>query len=333
MEEAKSSFKKSKADLAAIPEELWLEIFQFTCGISRSVIEDTPKLLSFPVPSHQKTLHKRKASLLRLMRVCKLWHRIALPFLYEHIVISSDLRMVSFGHESIEMEIFTSLLLLLPNLRILIIESNYLPPSLYQTQALTNTTIQTATFPMFESFGSHRRFLGNATNVAVTLPNLRQVHFTEPQHDFHDFVNNGLNAQIGIFRSVTSVLISPNFKNTYTYLFRIIAAFFPSVQYIGIQCDFADLNRPFDPAHGNTPLYVPPTVHTLGFWFCKPQAKNATYRALCHTLSQIHGDALKVIRFGERTVVDLRGRPFASALVNETLQAKGWRMEGGDMYV
>lgn len=62
VEEPKTSFTKSKPDLSEIPEELWLEIFQFASGISRQSagLGIAPKLLSFPVFDTLKPWYTRK---------------------------------------------------------------------------------------------------------------------------------------------------------------------------------------------------------------------------------------------------------------------------------
>lgn len=79
-EEHKTSFAKPKADLSKIPEELWLDIFQFASGISRQSagLGDAPKLLSFPVLPLPKPSHKRK--------VCEphtYWKKIS----YNHLLL------------------------------------------------------------------------------------------------------------------------------------------------------------------------------------------------------------------------------------------------------
>lgn len=238
-----------------------------------------------------------------------------------------------------------SLLQLLPNLRILMIDHPYVlrdfskdilalsnlrvlySPGLTSARnqlTLTNDTIYTVTLPLliYDDLSPQRHI--------VSLPNLRQVYMRECIH-----VNPAGSLLLNRnFPSVTAVLIGPRcFKESYTSLFTIISQFH-SLQYIGIQCRFADLNRHFNNLRTPPQIFqVPDTVHTLGFSFTRPKAGNHTYRELCNSVKQIHGKALKVIRFGEQTMIDLRGRPFACGLLNETLQAKGWRLEWGDITV
>ncbi|KAF9059694.1 hypothetical protein BDP27DRAFT_1371225 [Rhodocollybia butyracea] len=80
-------------------------------------------------------------------------------------------------------------------------------------------------------------------------------------------------------------------------------------------------------------LQLPPSVHTLGFWFRHPKATTQAWREFCRTLSLIHGEGIKVIHFRTETAEDLRSRYTAQKAMNETLQAKGWRLEVGDIYV
>lgn len=238
-----------------------------------------------------------------------------------------------------------SLLQLLPNLRILMIDHPYVlrdfakeilamsnlrvlySPGLTSARnqlALTNNTIYATTLPLlfYDDL--------NPQGHIVRLLNLRQVYMRDCIHP------NPASSLLlnGKFPFLTSVLIGPRcFKESYASLFTIISQFH-SLQYIGIQCRFADLNRHFNNLRTAPPIFrIPDTVHTLGFSFTRPKAGNRTYRDLCNSVKQIHGKALRVIRFGEQTMIDLRERPFAFGLVNETLQAKGWRLEWGDVTV
>ncbi|KAF5365570.1 hypothetical protein D9757_010898 [Collybiopsis confluens] len=71
--------------LPQLPEEIWMVILQTACGIPE--LGDSPKLLSFTLTPHLKVMRKKLSTQRHIVSVCKLWYRIALPFLYEQIVI------------------------------------------------------------------------------------------------------------------------------------------------------------------------------------------------------------------------------------------------------
>ncbi|KDQ64084.1 hypothetical protein JAAARDRAFT_201490 [Jaapia argillacea MUCL 33604] len=83
-----------------LPAEIWLAIFQLSTAASPQVLDtDIRDPFKLPPPlSEQEVVESLRESLVTkraLVRVCKAWHSMALPFLYEAIIINNRRDLVS----------------------------------------------------------------------------------------------------------------------------------------------------------------------------------------------------------------------------------------------
>ncbi|KAJ3788289.1 hypothetical protein GGU10DRAFT_385111 [Lentinula aff. detonsa] len=347
---AKIALAKPKAELPKLPEELWLDIFRHACGLSDFC--DAPRLLSFPVALPKKLLLRRMKFQRRIILVCKAWYRIALPCLYEEIAVldnaglhaiadcmskhllgHSTKRLDFFAEEDVDEETFFALLDRLDNLKIVTIASSVSASISKRIFALPNLTVFCNTWngslqfpePAFQKYVFRAMsfpFPGYNGEFPSALSELSQIYFP---HSVHIVDPEEVSILCRNLQSVTSILFGYDHVQ-YSPLLSCIFDILPNLHYIGIQTTFQNFFKDSINA-------FPPSVHTFGLIFQSPKAKTRTYRRLCEILKQIQGDGLKVIRLGEETVHDLRSRPSAAALVEETFMAKGWRMEVGDQYV
>ncbi|KAJ3731653.1 hypothetical protein DFJ43DRAFT_1155332 [Lentinula guzmanii] len=347
---AKIALAKPKAELPKLPEELWLDIFRHACGLSDFC--DAPRLLSFPVALPKKLLLRRMKFQRRIILVCKAWYRIALPCLYEEIAVldnaglhaivdcllkhllgHSTKRLDFFAEEDVDEETFFALLDRLDNLKIVTIASSVSASISKRIFALPNLTVFCNTWngslqfpePTFQKYVFRAMsFPGYNGEFPSVLSELSQIYFP---HSVYIVDPEELSILCRNLQSATSILFGYGHGQC-SPLMTWIFDFLPNLHYIGIQTTFQDFFAAEDSINA-----FPPSVHTFGLIFQNPKAKTRTYRRLCEILKQIQGDGLKVIRLGEETVHDLRSRPSAAALVEETFMAKGWRMEVGDQYV
>ncbi|KAF9063733.1 hypothetical protein BDP27DRAFT_1334801, partial [Rhodocollybia butyracea] len=361
-----------KVNFPELPEEIWSQIFRWTCDVN-SPIPTGPKLLSFPVPVNKRVLRKR-------MVFCKTWHRIVLPCLLEAVAIldhvgfrcqglSGILEKYSLGHlvERLDLNLqyfyFTeplgslvSLLRHCPNLRVLVVTldedfgtyGGYFGELLRCILALPN--LHFFDFPWDHCGADFVVTLANSTIRATTfytdtiiarLSALSQISMAEPYSLLSKFTT--LDNQTS-FENVTSFILDNTslYRPCHPYLFQMarICRSLPRVKYVTIHTiSVAKHNRymaasfPLTTPSRPGSLQLPPSVHTLTFWSRQAKATTRAWCELCRTLSLIHGEGIEVIRFRTETVEDLRGRYTAYKAMNEILEAKGWRLEAGDLYV
>ncbi|KAF9063730.1 hypothetical protein BDP27DRAFT_229802 [Rhodocollybia butyracea] len=168
---------------------------------------------------------------------------------------------------------------------------------------------------------------------------LRQICLPteEPYTPLNHFTQTSL-------QNVTSLILHNTFPYdpTHRYLSHMITTcrLLPRVRYVTIHSiSLQELNRylttSFSPATSDRPdlRQLPPSVHTVAFWFRQANATTRVWRVFCRTLRLIHGEGIEVIRFRTEMAEDLRSRPAAYTAVDSTLQVKGWRLEAGDIYI
>ncbi|KAJ4482846.1 hypothetical protein C8J55DRAFT_510795 [Lentinula edodes] len=359
-----TSVELSVRTIHKLPEELWLKILRLACGIAD--FDHAPKLMSFPVALvTKKNLRKRMIFQRRIISVCKVWYRIALPCLYEEIAIMDvsglpkiakilpenplgryTKRLDYFVNGLVDNDAFLDVLGCLTNLRIVRIDSpNFRLPTSVWNRILALPNLRVLHAPYRLSLSGHTFTPRSSTLQAMTYPlfdrqpdiavdqhshsallNLSQLYFPYRfNYDFNTYSRRAL-------QSVTSIIIGYRYDDPYAQLLNGVCPLLPSLKYIGIQANtfHSCLYRWTIDGYS---LDIPSSVHTLGLTFQQPNARTHTYRALCQSLRQLHGGGLKVIRLGAQTVLDLRSRPAAAALVEDTLRAKGWRLEVGDMRI
>ncbi|KIY67235.1 hypothetical protein CYLTODRAFT_397489 [Cylindrobasidium torrendii FP15055 ss-10] len=97
---ARSSRKPLSTSLPALPPELWREIFEFATYMHRSYHVDPldPFIPRRPssnamAPNTPLLAQRTKCA---ITLVCRLWHNIAIPLLYRHIVLVSPSRATAF---------------------------------------------------------------------------------------------------------------------------------------------------------------------------------------------------------------------------------------------
>ncbi|KAF9045632.1 hypothetical protein BDP27DRAFT_728157 [Rhodocollybia butyracea] len=355
-------------NLPELPEEILEEIFRWACDVN-SPIQDAPRLLSFPVPWNERALRRRRAFRRSIILVCKTWHRIVLPYLFESVVILDQrgsqcqglldvLEKYSFGHLVTRLDLslqsphsggnslkalgkaLGSLLRHCTNLRVVTVKLNhfglnrgFLDRLLQCILALPN--LQILDFPWFNCRADFVATLANSTIRATSffpsatvacLPALSQICISD-------------SSMSTPFENVTSLIFNVIFTSRRPYLSELISncRLLPRLRYVTIRLASVEkhnrclvsLSFPKTPSN----LQLPPSVHTLGFWFDQPKATNSNWRNFCWTMAAIRGEGIKVLCFRAETAEDLRSRPHAYEMMNETLRIKGWRLETDNLYV
>ncbi|KAJ3728281.1 hypothetical protein C8R42DRAFT_706754, partial [Lentinula raphanica] len=342
-----------------LPEELWFKILSQACQVSD--LCDAPRLLSFPVALLTKARLKQMKFQRRIILVCKTWYRIAFPCLFEEVAILHNEGLCSIfdrilenslGHVTKRLDVYTStpldpkvfsaLLNRLVNLRMVYIAIgswDSIPEPISEC-IYRHPTLTTVNNTRFENHSNVQYVVKEPTLRVVSLSaclftktveyyryNLSKV--TQLYVLEEPFITPGdiFTHMCGNMPSVTSILFGQTISDEFPYLLDALYKFLPNLHFVAIQTTFHSVLFSEEPLNE---YHFSPSVHTFGLTFKRPKATTRNYRRLCGTLRRLHGEGLKVIRLGEETVHDLRSRPFAAKLVEDTFRSKGWRMEAGD---
>ncbi|KAJ3770578.1 hypothetical protein FB446DRAFT_152925 [Lentinula raphanica] len=357
--------RNSSAHLPSLPEELWSKIIELTHDVPSDFISRL-KLLSFDA-SLTSTLPV--INMLPVILVCKMWYRLALPFLYKDMVLtdSSELQGAAetvalrpFGHHTTrlvlhmrpDLDDLYSLLLHLSNIEIVIIdyghESDYSYGTMLSERILALPRLRLLCGPNFLGLMSTPtcptlRAMTFPLRVDKPVPDQDSQQDPLPLFPYLSQLYFAYNISLSTikyvtpdmrrdFQSVTSILIGYDYKESYLDLILCISGYLPNLRYIGIQTTFQDCFCEWGPFRNPAP--IPSGVHTLGLSFRREKIWSPRiFKMLCQGLEHIHGYGLKVIRIDEDTILHIKSQPSIAERVHQIFQTKKWKLEVGDMYV
>ncbi|KAF9058845.1 hypothetical protein BDP27DRAFT_1432149 [Rhodocollybia butyracea] len=362
---------EQQVNLPEFPEEILEEIFRWACNVNPP-LQDAPKLLNFPVPLNERALRKRRFLRRSIILVCKTWYRIVLPYLFESVVILDQggsrcqgllnaLEKYSFGHlvKRLNLSIqgphfddswetlgkaVVSLLRHCTNLRVLTVKMHYfgldcafLGRLLQCTLALPS--VQILDFPWHSCRGDFVAALANSTiRTTVFYPNATVARLSALRQIY---IPDQFTLSRPLSGNVTSLILDSTvpYNPGHPYLSRLISTCrcLPCLRYVTIYvASVEEHNRYLEsipPTSSSYPDSLPPSVHTLGFWFHQPKSTTRAWRDFCWTLRLIHGEGIKVLCLRAETAEDLRRRHVAYETMNERLRTNGWCLETSDLHV